>query len=205
MGGVLHRIDPMGAASGTLRVGRAAAIVAEPGSVGHRVGIMVTPTFVTSTTGCASFSPSNNFLGFHFFGRNIHLRIYLVIWVKEKNMYHTVSSHHKIHSWVPNVFGSVRIFFIFRVKGKMKNQRIRLCYLWVYGIKDALDIARNICPMKMQLVVCILTDVIQCLLCELTHPFKIQVCLLAFKFLVKAISCMSQVYFIVLHRNTLIL
>ena len=128
-----------------------------------------------------------------------------MIWIKEKNMYHSVSSNHEIHSRISYMLGSIRMIFIFRVKSKMKNQRIGFSYLRVYGIKDTLDIARNICTMKMQFVISILTNIVQCLFRELTHPFKIQVCLLSLKFLVKAISCISQVYFILLYRNALVL
>ena len=96
-------------------------------------------------------------------------------------MYHFVSSNHEIHLRISYMLGSIRMIFIFRVKSKMKNQRIGFSYLRVYGIKDTLDIARNICTMKMQFVISILPNIIQCLLRELTHPFKIQVCLLSVK------------------------
>ena len=63
-----------------------------------------------------------------------------MIWIKEKNMYHSVSSNHEIHSRISYMLGSIRMIFIFRVKSKMKNQRIGFSYLRVYGIKDTLDI-----------------------------------------------------------------
>lgn len=95
-----------------------------------------------------------------------------MIGVKEENMYHSVSANHEIHSWISYTPGPIRMIFIFRVKSEMKNQRIGFSNLRVYGIKDTLDITRNICTIKMQFVISILTNIIQCLFRKLTHPFK---------------------------------
>lgn len=60
------------------------------------------------------------------------LWIYLMIRIKEKNMYHSVSTYHKIYARITDILFSISKVLIVRIKGKVKNQRIDSCYVGIY-------------------------------------------------------------------------
>lgn len=72
-----------------------------------------------------------------------------MVWVKENGMNHSFITDHEIDSRITATRFSICFYFTIRVKGKMKNHRIRSGNTSIYIIKYFLKIPFCVSSMKV--------------------------------------------------------
>lgn len=82
-----------------------------------------------------------------------------MIRVEEKDMNHTIPSHHEIHSGISDVSRPVCMISVLWVEGEMEDERIRFGYPRVYLVKNLLDVTSDVRTVEMEFVTGVVADV----------------------------------------------
>lgn len=83
-----------------------------------------------------------------------------MIWVKEYWMYHTVVSNHEINPCIAITFSAVGYNFAFGVKSKVEYHRVGFCNLWIYAVKNLLNVAFDASTIKMSRTKSLINDIV---------------------------------------------